>query len=302
MLATEAVNWFREGQHLFNDQIVTYLESIKQNHAFTAYAGLGLVGFLYGIVHAVGPGHGKMVVSSYVLANENSLKRGLLIVALSSLLQAFTAIAVVFGFYYILEATRTEAEHAASLLEIGSFVMIGLVGAWLMVQGLGNLSQAFGFRRKKHHHGHGHHDHKGDDCGCGHAHMPAPQELKGRKDAASIAPMIVSIGIRPCTGALLLLFFSCMFDLAWPGALATVAMAIGTAVTTGTLAILAVKSKDLALSFVKKSDRSLLLTHAGLRLGGGAIILLMAGLFLAAQIGGEAQTGVSQHPLYKTLK
>ena len=298
MLATEAVNWFREGQHLFNDQIVTYLESIKQNHAVTAYAGLGLVGFLYGIVHAVGPGHGKTVVSSYVLANENSLKRGLLIVALSSLLQAVTAIALVLGFYYILEATRTEAEHAASLLEIGSFVMIGLVGLWLMLQGLGNLSQIFGSKRKKQHHGHSH-DH---DCGCGHAHMPAPQELKGRKDAASIALMIISIGIRPCTGALLLLFFSCMFDLAWPGALATIAMAIGTAVTTGGLAILAVKSKDLALSFVKKSDRSLLLTHAGLRLGGGAIILLMVGLFLAAQIGGEAQTGVSQHPLYKTLK
>ena len=133
--------------------------------------------------------------------------------------------------------------------------------------------------------------------------MPTPDQIKGKKDTATLAMMILSIGIRPCTGALLLLFFACMFDLAWAGAVATFAMAAGTAITTGLLALLAVKSKNLALSLVKKSDHSLLLTHGCLRLSGGAIILLVAGLFLTIQIGGEASTGTpEQHPLYKTFR
>jgi ABC-type nickel/cobalt efflux system permease component RcnA len=114
--------------------------------------------------------------------------------------------------------------------------------------------------------------------------------------------MIVSIGVRPCTGALLLLFFSCMFELTLPGVLATLAMAAGTALTTGSLAFLAVKSKDLALSFVDKSERRLLFTHAGLRLAGGVFIFLMAGLFLTAQMGGETTQGAGSHPLFKALK
>jgi nickel/cobalt exporter len=304
---TEALAWLREGQHYFNDLVVTYLQTIKEENTFIAYVGLISVGFLYGAIHAVGPGHGKMVVSSYVLANENSLKRGLLVVGFSSLLQSITAITLVLGFYYVLAATRSQAEHWAALLETASFIMIGALGGWLILQGITTLAQAIGLYKKKHyshdhHHGHDHHDHDHSCGSCGHAHVPTPDELKGKKNFASLAVMIVSIGIRPCTGALLLLFFSCMFDLAWPGILATLAMGLGTATTTGALAILAVKSKKLALSFVKKSDRGLLFTHAALRLGGGAVILLMAVLFLTMQIGGEALPNNAQHPLYKSLQ
>lgn len=296
MHSAEIIAWLRDGQRLFNDSVVSQLETIRQEHALAAYAGLTLVGFLYGIVHAVGPGHGKMIVSSYVLANENSLKRGLLIVALSSLLQALVAIALVLGFYHLLAATRAEAEQAAVWLETGSFALIGLLGIWLMTQGIAVLSQLPWRSVKKHYHNHK------ENCGCGHAHLPTAQQLTGKKDALSMVAMIVSVGIRPCSGALLLLFFSCRFELVWPGVLATFAMAAGTAATTGALAILAVKSKHLALSLVKKSDRALALAHAGLRLGGGAVILLAAGLFLAAQWSGAALPARTQHPLYKTLQ
>jgi ABC-type nickel/cobalt efflux system permease component RcnA len=298
MSTTEIISVVRQGQHLFNDMVLSHMEAIKQEHTFLAYAGLILVGLVYGIVHAIGPGHGKVIVSSYLMANENSLKRGLVIVALSSLLQAITAIVLVFGYYYVLQATRTEAEHAAGILEACSYALIGALGCWLLARGVVTLKKAFGLE-KRHHEGH-HHHHSEEDCG--HAHAPTADQLSRSKSFASIAAMILSVGIRPCTGALLLLFFACMFDLAWPGILATLAMAIGTAATTGILAILTVKSRDLALSFVKKSDRSMLLAHAGLRIAGGAFILLMAGLFLTAQLGGEQTTDQSQPPLFKALK
>lgn len=297
MFATEALVWFREGQQLFNDLIVNHLETIKQQHSFLAYTGLALVGFFYGILHAVGPGHGKMVVSSYVIANENSLKRGLLVVVASSLLQALTAIAIVLGFNYLLAITQSQAENIEALLKVASYSLICCVGFLLLGQGLYTFAEAMGFRHKRH----AHHSHNHAGTACQHVHTPSVEQLKN-KDFLSIATMILSIGIRPCTGALLLLFFSLMLGLGWAGVVATFAMAAGTAITTGSLALLAVKSKSLALSFVKKSDRSLLFTYAGLRLIGGAIMFITAALFLVSQLTNEApMPSASPHPLYKSL-
>ena len=169
MPTAEIIAFIRQGQHLFNDMVLNHMQEIEQEHSFIAYAGLILVGFVYGVVHAVGPGHGKVIVSSYLLANENSLKRGLVIVALSSLLQALTATVLVLGYYYVLQATRTQAEYAAGILEICSYVLIGGLGVWLLVQGIGNLRKAFGHPKHRHaaHHGHHHaeHDHSGGCCG-----------------------------------------------------------------------------------------------------------------------------------------
>jgi len=94
--------------------------------------------------------------------------------------------------------------------------------------------------------------------------------------------MIVSIGIRPCTGAVLLLFFSCIVGAVWPGIIATFAMAIGTALTTGLLALLTVKSKNLALQFLKTTDMGMKLAHAGLSLFGGLAVVTLSGFFLMA--------------------
>ena len=296
MLSAEIVQAFRDGQRVFNDLVVSDLEALGQGHSLMAYASLILVGFLYGVVHAVGPGHGKVVVSSYVLANENSLKRGLWVVGLSSLLQAITAIVLVLGFYYLLDVTRSETEHFAGYLEIGSFILIGGVGLVLAAQGARDFTRIFVPARPHHHHDHHH------SCGCGHAHAPTPAEINPSKGLGALATMIVSIGIRPCSGALLLLFFSCMAHLTLPGVVATLAMAAGTAITTGVLAILAVKSRKLALHLVESSEKRLKLAHAGLRLAGGAVIVLMAALFLTAQLGGDRTPATASHPLYKSLQ
>lgn len=291
MLSAEIVQAFRDGQRVFNDLVLSDIEALREGQALVAYASLILVGFLYGVVHAVGPGHGKVVVSSYVLANENSLKRGLWVVGLSSLLQAITAIALVLGFYYLLDATRSEAERVAGFLEIASFILIGGVGLVLAAQGLGAFASLFIAARPHH-----------PSCGCGHAHAPTPAAINPSKGVGALVAMIFSIGIRPCSGALLLLFFSCMAHLTVPGVVATLAMAAGTALTTGALAILAVKSRKLALHLVESSEKRLKLVHAGLRLAGGTVIVLMAVFFLTAQIGGDRMPATASHPLYRSLQ
>ncbi len=307
MLSVEIVQAFRESQRLFNDIVYSNLDAIGQTHAGAAYFGLIFAGFAYGALHAIGPGHGKVIVSGYVFANESSLKRGLAVVALSSLLQAVTAILLVTGFYYLLKTTRAEAERIAGLLETGSFVIIGGLGASLLAQGARDFIRvlhpsavnAGQGTRKGEWHGHAHHD---PHCACGHAHMPSADKIARAGHTASLAAMIISIGIRPCTGALLLLYFSCMAQLMMAGVLATFAMAAGTALTTGTLAVLAVKSRKLAMRFASRSERRLRFAESSLRLLGGIVIVALAGLFLILHLRGETLPAQASHPLYKSLR
>ncbi len=302
MLPAEIVEALRQAQKMVNDRLLAALEPLQQGHGLAAYAGLMTVAFLYGIIHAIGPGHGKLVVGSYMLANENSLKRGLAVTALAALLQAVMACALVLGFFHVLEKTRAEAEQAAVLLELCSFALIALLGLGLMAQGIrtfGGLFARPSRQGRDHHHGHG-----GACSSCGHAHAPAPGRIPKSGNLATLAVMVLSIGIRPCTGALLLLYFATAFSLTGPGIAATFAMALGTAMTTGTLALLAVKSRHLAQAFVKNSEKGLRAVQAGLRFGGGCAVFAIAGLFFMANLNTpSAFTAAPQpHPLYRAFR
>ncbi|MER2520338.1 MAG: hypothetical protein ABTQ34_06590 [Bdellovibrionales bacterium] len=297
MFSAEIIQWIRDGQRAFGDLVFNQLQSFAQGHPFAASFSLISAGFFYGVAHAIGPGHGKVIVSSYLLANRNSLKRGLLIIVMSSLLQAMTAIALVFGYYYALDATRSEAEHAARTLEIASFVLVGCIGLALAARGCAD------FWRLAHNALGGSHASLGPvaPC-CHHAHLPSHGALDQSRGYASMVSIILSVGIRPCTGALMLLFFSCIAGLTVPGILAIFAMAVGTAATTGALALMVVQSRNLALRFVDKSEHTLQIMHAGLRLAGGVIIMLFAALFLLALSGSEDAAAAHTHPLYKSLR
>jgi hypothetical protein len=100
-LAT-ALLWIQAQQKLFHETMGRDLRAVAETHALGATLSLVSVGFLYGIFHAVGPGHGKVIVTGYLLAGRHTLRRGIMVSALSSLLQAITAIVVVVGLYQIL--------------------------------------------------------------------------------------------------------------------------------------------------------------------------------------------------------
>ena len=62
---------------------------------YTAVAGLFGISFLYGVFHAAGPGHGKAVISSYLFANNETWRRGVVLSCASAMLQALVAILLV---------------------------------------------------------------------------------------------------------------------------------------------------------------------------------------------------------------
>jgi len=257
----------------------------------TPWAAATLVGlsFAYGVFHAAGPGHGKAVISSYMLANEVELKRGVLLSFLSSILQGVVAILLVGAAYLFLRGTTVSMTDATRALETGSYALIALFGAWLLLRKLApaRRAPALGLQAVEVHgaHNHGHHHHAGEVCStCGHAHAPDPSLLKGERFALREAwSAIVAVGLRPCSGALIVLSFALLNGLYLGGVIAVLAMSIGTAITVSTLATLAVTAKGAAMRFAGNGSAAARI-GAAIEIGGALLVMVMGLLLLGASL------------------
>lgn len=256
------------------------LRAVNLQQSAAAVWGLVSISFLYGVFHAAGPGHGKIVVTSYLLADERDVRRGILLAFLSAFAQAVTAILVV-GILAVLIglSSRTTAD-AVPYIERASFALIAGVGIWLIWQA---VTRARG-QSHAHHHDHDH-DHCGHDHGHAHAHMPTPAEIRSARDWKAMAAMILSVGLRPCSGAILVLLFALTQGAFAVGALSAVVMSVGTAITVSALAILTVFSKNMALRLAGTVDSPRTRRiELGLRLAGGLALLALGLMLLAASL------------------
>ena len=249
------------------------LRAVNLQGSMAAAWGLVSISFLYGVFHAAGPGHGKVIVTSWLLADEREVKRGILIAFLSAFAQAVTAILVVGILALALGMTQRATADIVPIVERASFALIAGVGAWL-------LWRAF---RPSHDHAHNHgHDHARHyhDHAHDHAHLPTPVELRKARGLKGMIAVILSVGLRPCSGAILVLLFSVTQGAFHIGVLSAFAMAVGTAITVSGLALLTVASKNGALRLAGRIDSPWTQRlERTLRLAGGAFILLF-GLFL----------------------
>lgn len=246
--------------------------AVNLEHSLAAAWTLATLSFAYGIFHAVGPGHGKIVVTSYLLADERDVKRGVFIAFLSSFAQAATAIIAVGALAMILGYTHRAVADAVPLIERASFLLVIGLGATMLWRALR--------RGHDHHHDPEHdHDHEHD----GHAHMPTRRELRAaRNDWRGMAAMVLAVGLRPCTGAILVLLFALTQGAFMIGALSALAMSIGTAITVSSLAVLTLISKNAALEIASTTDSPWTRRiERGLEIGGGIFILLMGLMMMA---------------------
>jgi ABC-type nickel/cobalt efflux system permease component RcnA len=236
------------------------------------------------VFHAAGPGHGKVVISSYVLANEAQMRRGIQLSFLSAMLQSLVAVAFVLVAALLLGMTSMAMNDAAHWIGVLSYAMIAALGLWLIARKVFRLGH-------RHHHdvppvtsmqslarqhlgppahalaasgpaltnfsvaasgldaygrtpGHAHYGHNHGDDEHGHAHVVMPSQVSGgwREQVG----VVLAVGLRPCSGALIVLAFALSQGLLAAGIVAVLLMGLGTAITTGTLAALAVGAKGLA--------------------------------------------------------
>ena len=298
---SDPFGWVRVQQRIFYDRMAKYMTAMRAHHAAAAWM-LMFMSFVYGILHAAGPGHGKAVVSAWLMANERQLRRGVVIACLGALVQATTAIIIVSAVLMLVERAGSTARAIAGSLQSASFALIALMGLYLLWSTLAplRLATAAGSRlapdhrhhdHAHHDHGHAHDDHVHDDkCGCGHAHMPDARALSGDFSLRQAITIALAVGIRPCSGALLVLLLASAVGLYWAGIAATFAMAIGTAITVSCIAVLAVTSRRLALRLAGRDAVWLARTATGLKLAAGIFITLLGGLFFWASLSLSAIT------------
>ena len=252
-------------QSAFYRELTATLKAIHASSA--ALPGLLALAFGYGVFHAAGPGHGKAVISGYIVADDRSLGRGLALSFAAAILQALVAIALVLTLTIALRATAATMSATTTLIEQASFALVGLVGLWVLWRKAGALLALTG-------------DAAAHDPACDHIHMPGPDEIASLRGWREMAGVVFAAGLRPCAGALIILVFAFSQGLLWAGIAATFAMALGTALTTGALAALAVFFKFAALKLAGGSSQRGAQVIAALELLAAAFVAVLgAALF-----------------------
>ena len=273
----DPVLWVREQQQAFYGSMSGTLRQIKTSSPYAAAWTLMFLSFGYGIFHAAGPGHGKTVISAWLLATENELKRGITIAFLSSIIQALAAILLVSVLLLLVASAGSTARDVGGFLESASYAMIGAMGLYLIWTALRPQPLQV-------HHDHHDHDHV-HDKNCGHAHVAEAKQVRGQWSLAKAFSLAFAVGIRPCTGAILVLILANALGIYWAGVASTLVMAVGTFLTVSIIAAIAVYSKKLAVRLASRDDQWLDWLGFTLRIGGGLVIAGLGGLLFLGSLG-----------------
>ncbi|HYZ44539.1 MAG TPA: nickel/cobalt transporter [Xanthobacteraceae bacterium] len=319
--------WIFAKQAEFYRQFSSLIRAAKADGS--AAWGLFGLSFLYGIFHAAGPGHGKAVISSYIVANDETWTRGVVLSFASALLQALVAVMVVGIAAALLGATAATMGRAVNMIEIVSYSLIILIGVrllWVKGRAFVSLLQTLhrpravgaavtphdhdhvhhdhvhehhhhgeGHAHRHHHHGeaHHHHHHGDEDASAwGHAHAPEPEELAGPGGWKRGLSAILAVGLRPCSGAILVLVFALAQGLFWAGVASTFVMALGTAITVGAIASIAVAARSWAQHVAEARSGYGMLAMRGIEVGAAVVIIAFGILLLTGYMVTERMVGI----------
>ena len=300
------VGWLLARQSEFYREMSSNIRAAKSDGS--AVWTLLAISFAYGIFHAAGPGHGKAVISSYLVANQETARRGIVLSFASALMQSLVAVVIVAICALLLNATAKTMCGAEKAIEIASYALIAAFGARLVWTKGGGFIRALQAPRPAlamagrghshdhdhHHHDHHHHDHGPDqhvhDEHCGHSHGPEPGELAGPGGWRRGFGAIFAVGVRPCSGAILVLVFALAQGLFWAGIAATFVMGLGTAITVAAIAVIAVSAKDLARRLSAGTEGGGTLVMRGVEFGAAGLVLLFGVGLLFGYLAAERVT------------
>src|ERR1700682_1346745 len=323
------VGWLLSKQSEFYREMSSTIRAAKSDGS--AVWTLLVISFAYGIFHAAGPGHGKAVISSYLVANQETARRGIVLSFASALMQSLVAVLMVGICALLLNATARTMCGAERAIEIVSYALIAAFGARLVWTKGGGFIRALqapqqlpamalsaaaphdhaGHGHDHHLHGHSHshahvahrgpehghddhghdHDHVHDEH-CGHSHGPVPSELAGPGGWRRGFGAIFAVGLRPCSGAILVLVFALAQGLFWAGVAATFVMGLGTAITVAAIASFAVGARTLAARFAKSREGTGGLLLRGLEVGAAGLVLVFGALLLMGYMASERMFAV----------
>ena len=265
---SDAVRWLFDQQRKANRAIATHMREIRDGKTAGPLLFGILLALIYGAVHALGPGHGKFVVVTYFLAREAKIARGFLMGLQIAVFHVIAAIVAVYAARAAMRQIFGGEPAELQAVRIISYGLIAIIGLFMLVQALRRvLGKPAG-------HGHGH-DHEHGHA-CAHAH------------GGQITLLSLTVGLVPCTGALLVMLYALANDILLAGTILVAAISIGMA---GTLAFLGVASilfrRAVERGLARRSKSRARFAH-GFEIVGGVAVTAVGGLLLAGVLWGPS--------------
>jgi nickel/cobalt exporter len=266
--------WVARQQAGLNDTISRQIRLIADGGSWSNLITVLGLSFLFGVLHAVGPGHGKFVISSYLVSRRATIKRGIVMGGLISLVQGIVAILLVAILGLILGLAQFDVLDHAAIVETISYALILLIGANLLyraVRGdghdhahlppLGTTGQ--GGLHTDHDHGHAH-EHKSAD--------------------RSPLRLVLAAGLVPCASAIIVMLFALANHAFLIGAEAAIAMSLGMGVTVAGIGVLSVAARRLMVHLAGRATQHDGLMERGLGIAGSALLVLFSALLLSGAL------------------
>jgi len=248
------VTWLAERQHRLNDEIADAFHDVASGGSRAALALILGLAFLYGVLHAAGPGHGKTVVASYFVAHRARWTSGILMGSLISLIQGVSAILLVGALAIVLRAKQIEVLNRGTMVELVSYGLIVAVGVWTFYRAAKGELHA--------HHEADHHDHA-----AGHHHQLDPR-------------LILATGLTPCASAIIILLFALANSAFGLGVIAVAVLTIGMAVTISTIGVAAVLGRRAVIAVIDKAGMETHRLERGLAMAAAVVIVGVSGLMM----------------------
>ncbi|MDN3519156.1 high frequency lysogenization protein HflD [Aquisalimonas lutea] len=267
--------WIVAEQRALHRALTERVRALRNEAGVADLGALLALCFLYGLFHAAGPGHGKAVISTYLLTHRTRVLQGVTLSAAASLLQGVTAVVLVLALVHVAGWLSRDVMQESVTVELVSFGLIAGLGGLLTARAAHGLWRTYGAGTGEHGHGEG-----GGHC-CGHHVMPEAGDGGGAWPAIGT---VLAVGARPCTGAVLVLVAANLLGV-WPaGIAAVIAMSAGTAMAVAALACAAVYARGWAGRMLSAGAGRWRYAGDVVALVGGAAICLLGVLLLIAAL------------------
>ena len=243
-------------QRRANAEIAVHMNAIERGDDLGAFF-LGLaIAFIYGVIHALGPGHGKFVIVSYFLGREVRVMRGVVMAVQVAIVHVIAAVVIVWVADTVLRAGFGIGLSEVPGVRAASFLIIVGIGAYMLYQAvrtsMGSDGGDEGGHGHGHSHGHGHEHSHGYEHGHSHGHGHG----HGHGGSVESGALALATGMVPCPGAVLIMLYAVANAMIYPGFLLVGAMSLGIGSSICVLGVGAILARRTVMRIMERSGGS----------------------------------------------
>jgi ABC-type nickel/cobalt efflux system permease component RcnA len=259
----KALVWAVDFQRVMVRDIGRHMAAIRDGtSSYALLVGIGFA-FAYGVIHTLGPGHGKMIVASYFVGRDAQILRGLWMGLQIAVTHVISAIVLVLAVDITFRQMLGGEPAQSWWIRLISFGLIAIIGGTMLLNAIrASFGKANGDDHDHHHHGHSHHH-----------------------DGRSLGALAVLAGLVPCTGAILVMLFALANGIVLAGVLMVIAISAGMALTMAAIGIAAILVRRVMLLVTGEGSPRGYIVATGLEYAAALLILAVGLSFLAGTIG-----------------